>query len=53
MHFDHGQNKIQISNFWPFPIAIQGSEVTMGSEDTLEIFFKEHICSKGVKWNMF
>ena len=38
MHFDYGQNKFQIFNFWPFP---WGSEVTtMGSEDTLKIFSK-------------
>ena len=30
-----------------------GSEVTVGSEDPLQIFFKEHICSRGVKWNTF
>ena len=52
IHFDHGQNKIQIFNFWTFPIYM-GSEVMMGFEDTLKIFFKGQICSKGVKWNMF
>ena len=32
--FDHGKNKIQIFNFWPY----RGSEVMVGSEDTLQNF---------------
>ena len=53
MHFDHGKSKIQISNFWPFPWLCRGSEVTVGSEDQLQNFFKGPFYSGGVKWNTF
>ena len=47
MHFDNGQNKIQIFNFLAFSIGYRGSEVTIGFEDTLKIFFKGKFVQKG------
>ena len=40
MYFDQSQNKIQISIFGLFHRLYRGSEVTMGSEDTLKILLK-------------
>ena len=57
MHFDHDKNKIQISIFGVshrLGLLYRGSEVTVGtSEDPLQKYFKGHICSRGIKWNMF
>ena len=53
IHFDHCKNKIQIFNFCLFHRLYRGSEVTVGSEDPLQISFKGQICSRGVKWNTF
>ena len=53
MHFDHCKNKIQIFNFGLSYRLCRGSEVTVGSEDPLQNFFKGHVCSRGVKWNTF
>ena len=44
--------KFNFSIFCLFHRLYRGSEVTVGSEDPLQIF-KGHICSRGVKWNTF
>ena len=51
MHFDHGIFRFSI--FGLSHRLCRGSEVTVGSEDQLQNFFKGHICSGGVKWNTF
>ena len=47
MHFDHGQNKIQISIFGLFHRLNRESEVTKGSEDTLKIFKRAYLFKRG------
>ena len=37
IHFHHCKNEIQIFKFWPFRLH-RGSEVTVGSEDPLQLF---------------
>ena len=41
IHFDHYKIKILIVNFCLFHRLYRGSEVTVGSEDTFQFFFKE------------
>ena len=53
IYFDHCKDKFKFS-FFAFSLGyMEGSEVTVGSEDPLQNFFKGHICSRRVKWNTF
>ena len=53
IHFNHCKNRIQIFNFCLFNRLYRESEVTVGSGDPLQRFFKGHICTRGVMWNTF
>ena len=54
MHFDHGQNKNHIFIFFfLFHRLYRGSEVTMGSEDTLKTFLKGKFVQKGSRGTCF
>ena len=55
MHLTMAKKKLRFSIFALSQrlYNVRGSEVTAGSEKTIQFFFTEHICSRGVKWNMF
>ena len=53
MHFNHDENKIQIFNFGLSHRLYRGSEVTVGSEDTLKIFLKGIFVQKGSRGTCF
>ena len=54
MHFDHGENKIRIFNFWPFPYRLcRGSGVRVGSEDNFKIFLKGVFVQEGSSGTRF
>ena len=47
------KTKFRFSIFGLSHRLCRGSKMTVGTEDQLQIFFKGHICSRGVKWNTF
>ena len=56
MHFDHDKNKIQIFNFRHSHRGSEvmvGSEVTVGSEDPLQIFLKGIFVQEGSSGTCF